>query len=32
MRKTIFIVLLALVALTPMAGAQSPRGYYDQYG
>ena len=32
MRKTIFIVLLALVALAPMAGAQSPRGYYDQYG
>ncbi len=32
MRKTIFIVLLALVALAPMAGAQAPRGYYDQYG
>jgi hypothetical protein len=32
MRKTIFIVLLALVALAPMARAQAPRGYYDQYG
>ena len=33
MRKIILIVLLAVVALAPIAGAQpAPRGYYDQYG
>lgn len=30
--KTIFLVLLAVVALAPIARAQAPRGYYDQYG
>lgn len=32
MRKIIFLVLLAVVALAPIARAQAPRGYYDQYG
>jgi hypothetical protein len=32
MRKIIFLVLLAVVALAPSAWAQAPRGYYDQYG
>jgi hypothetical protein len=32
MRKIIFLVLLAVVALAPVARAQAPRGYYDQYG
>ena len=32
MRKSIFLVLLSLVALAPAASAQTQRGYYDQYG
>ena len=32
MRKTIFIVFLALLALAPLARAQAQGGYYDQYG
>jgi hypothetical protein len=32
MRKTIFLVILAVLALAPIAQAQQPRGYYDQYG
>ena len=32
MRKIIYLVLLAVVALAPAAWAQAARGYYDQYG
>jgi hypothetical protein len=32
MRKIVFLVLLLVVALAPVARAQAPRGYYDQYG
>lgn len=32
MRKNVFLVLLAVLAMAPVARAQQPRGYYDQYG
>lgn len=32
MRRIVFLALLAVLALVPVARAQQPRGYYDQYG